>query len=383
MKIAIIGNFPPRRCGIAEFTADFASSIYKAGADVLNIAMNDREEGYEYGSEVDLQIRSTHREAYALCGEVIEKNGCTALSLQHEYGIFGGKDGEWILDLAENTSVPIFTTLHTVLQDPSPNQYRILNELAQRSTKLVTMAEKGRQLLQDVYGVNPKKIEVIPHPIPSNTESGRAEFRMKNNLGDEPVLATFGLLSPNKGIEDMIRAMAVIRESHSTAKYVVAGRTHPHIQLNQGEEYRERLVTLISELGLENNIVWIDRFVSKAELLAMLTAIEIYVTPYHNMHQITSGTLSYAFGLGNAVVSTPYWHAQELLGQGRGVLVPPADPQSLAKAITRLLDNPDQIRKLQMEAKSIGRNWTWDVIAESYMNLIADTVGTSPEYVTA
>lgn len=383
MRLAIIGNFPPRRCGIAEFTSDFATSIADAGVDVLNIALNDSEEGYEYGPEVDLQILATERRAYALCADEIAARGCTAISLQHEFGIFGGPDGEWILELTGKSRLPIVTTLHTILQHPSDNQYRIMRQLAEHSTKLITMANKGKELLKTIYDIDPRKIEVVPHPIPSIR--GVSPHTLKENLSltSEPVLATFGLLSPNKGIEDMIRALAVVKACHPTVRYIIAGRTHPHILREHGEEYRDSLKNLTRELNLDENIIWMDRFVGKSELLELLLGIDVYVTPYHNLQQITSGTLSYAFGLGNAVVSTPYWHAQEVLSGGRGILVPPKEPTALGGALTRLLDHPEKISAMRMAARSIGQSWTWECIAHSYRDLFDKIHEPTPDYVTA
>ncbi len=373
-NIAFIGNSLPRRCGIATFTADLQQAVSKAQAYVATaiVAMTDHGHVYEYPPEVHLAIADDKRDEYIRAADILNAGNFDVTCLQHEFGIFGGEDGDHIVELLSRLKMPVVTTLHTVLAEPSPGQRRALNKIVDRSAKVVVMAEKGRTLLSEAYHVPDDKIEVVPHGIPDMPFSEPAISKAALGFDGRSVILTFGLLSPNKGIEVMIDAMPLILQSRPDAVYVILGATHPNLVRDQGEAYRESLMKRVQDLGIDESVVFLDRFVDKATLLDFISMCDVYATPYFNEAQMTSGTLAYSFGLGKPVVSTPYWHAQELLADGRGVLVPFGDSTAIGREIASLLINDKRRDAMRMRAYQTSRPMTWQRTAERYLALFSE-----------
>ena len=328
--------------------------------------MNDRD-GYVYPDCVRYQIAEKEKTDYQFAADFINQNGYDVLSIQHEYGIFGGVAGSYILNLAREAKMPIVTTLHTVLQHPSAAQKVVLDELLQLSERVIVMSHKAVEFLVTVHGMSEDKIDLIPHGIPKVSSSASKPFRRILNIPG-PMILTFGLLSPDKGIQYVIEAMPEIVQELPGATYVVVGATHPNIRASAGEKYRESLVKLADDLGVSSNVRFVDRFVESSELINYLGAMDIYVTPYLNPKQITSGTLAYAVGAGKAVISTPYWYAQELLAEGRGVLVPFKDSDSISDAVVSLQNDPDARIEMGQKAAAYGRLMLWPEVGASYLN---------------
>ncbi|HEY6456991.1 MAG TPA: glycosyltransferase family 4 protein [Steroidobacteraceae bacterium] len=370
-RFAFIGNSLPRRCGIATFTTDLQQAIANLRADIHTgiVAMTDHGHAYEYPSAVQLQINDGKLEEYVQAADFLNTRKFEVVSLQHEFGIFGGDAGSHILALLWRLCMPIVTTLHTVLSEPKPNQRDVLIRIIDASAKVVVMAEKARELLGTVYAVPGNKIEVIPHGVPDFDFVAPDSAKAKLGFSGKAVILTFGLLSPNKGIEVMIDAMPAILERRPDAVYVVLGATHPNLVRQEGEGYRQRLMARVQSLGLGERVVFLDQFVDRARLLDFIAMCDVYVTPYLNEAQMTSGTLAYSFGLGKAVVSTPYWHARELLANGRGILVPFGDAAKIGTEIAGLLT--DDVRRDAMRARSYagGRSMTWERTAERYLSV--------------
>ena len=373
-KIAVLGNFLPRQCGIATFTHDlvqgFASLDNHVSVDV--IAMNDGHE-YAYGPQVVHQIEANDLDAYLRAADFINEGGYDALSIQHEYGIFGGEAGSYLLHLLREVNMPIITTLHTVLREPNQAQRQVTGELLQLSEKVVVMSEKAIEFLTSLYGIARSNVELIPHGIPDFSKTDGAALRASLNI-DGPMILTFGLLSPDKGIQYAIQALPKILESRPGSVYVVLGATHPNIRENVGETYRESLVALASEIGVSDQVRFVDSFVSQEELIEYLVAADIYITPYLNPHQITSGTLAYALGAGKAVISTPYWYAEELLGQGRGMLVPFRDSEAIADAVIRLGIDDEAFHTMGAKASKFCSQMRWRTVAARYSEVMVDAV---------
>ena len=326
-QIAFLGNHLPRQCGIATFTADLSGAIAAefSNTDCFVVAMNDAGKQYAYPPRVRFEVAESDIGSYRGAAEFLNANKIDVVSVQHEYGIFGGQAGNYLLTILRNLRMPIVTTVHTMLGKPDSMQRRAMNEIVRLSKRLVVMSAHGAALLHNVHGVPKDKIDIIPHGIPSVPVAGRS----KKQLGIEgkSVILTFGLLSPDKGIEHVIDALPAILTRNPNTVYVVLGATHPHIKERYGESYRESLERRAQELGVESSVIFHNRFVGHGELVKFLAAADIYVTPYLKPEQSTSGTLAYAVGSGKAVISTPYLYARELLADGRGILVPPRDSQ--------------------------------------------------------
>ena len=368
LRIAFIGNSLPRRCGIATFTSDLQQAVEasRPGTETAIVAMNDRGQSYAYPQVVQMQIQDEKLEDYVRTADALNAGKFDAVSLQHEFGIFGGEAGAHLLTLLSRLNMPIVTTLHTVLSEPSPMQRRVLNDIVALSAKVIVMAEKGRELLRSTYAVPAEKIEVIPHGIPDAPFADPDAAKSRLGFAGKPTILTFGLLSKNKGIEVMIDAMPEILRRKPDAVYVVLGATHPNLVRDQGEEYRESLVARVYAQGVEKHVVFLDRFVDKPTLLDFISMSDVYVTPYLNESQMTSGTLAYSFGMGKAVVSTPYWHARELLADGRGVLVPFNDVAATGAEIAGLLTDDPRRERMRKRAYASSRSMTWERTASSY-----------------
>ncbi len=372
-SIVLIGNHLPRQCGIATFTTHLLESIALNVPDKAcwTIAMNDRPEGHSYPSQVRFEINQNQLNEYSLAADLCNLNQVDVVCLQHEYGIFGGKRGSFIIELLRDLKMPVVTTLHTILKDPNLQDRHIMVQLAELSDRLVVMSERSVEFLRDIYQVPEEKIVLIHHGIPDVPFVESAAYKDKFGVTGKQIILTFGLLSPGKGIEVVIDALPEIVKAHPQAIYMVVGATHPHLKAEQGEDYRNSLYLRAKELGVSDYIVFHDRFVADEDLLAFIGAADIYVTPYQNEAQIISGTLAYALGMGKAVVSTPYWHAQELLADGRGRLVPFRDAAALAREVIDLLDHPDECRAIQERAYQYGRKMIWSNVGRLYLDTFA------------
>lgn len=373
-RLALVGNFLPRRCGIATFTTDLHAALQAQGRDldVFAVAMNDVPEGYRYPEAVRFDIRQNSLSDYRHTADYLNYGRVDLVCVQHEYGIYGGEDGSYVLDLMRELRMPIVTTLHTVLQTPTPGQRKTLLQIAQLSDRLVVMSGKAKEILREVYGVPESKVALIHHGIPEMPFVDPNYYKDQFGVEGKKVVLTFGLLSPGKGIEHMVRALPKIVAKHPDAVYIVLGCTHPHVKRMHGESYRQSLQSLARQLGVADHLVFHDRFVELSELQEFLGCADIYVTPYLNREQITSGTLTYALGAGKAVVSTPYWHAEELLADGRGVLVPFADPDALAEAINALLDSNVERHAMRKRAYQYTRSMVWPEIGRQYLELFEE-----------
>src|SRR5436853_2108645 len=365
-RVALLGNHLPRQCGIATFTTDLSDAISAVDPDLdcFVLAMNDGRHQHAYPGRVRFELTDSDAGAYTRAADFLNVNAIDVISVQHEYGIFGGKAGSHLLPLLRELRMPIVTTLHTILASPNLHQRRVMDEITALSDRLVVMTAGAAEILSDVHGVAAEKIDVIPHWIPNVPFAGS-----KNRLGVEgrPLILTFGLLSPDKGIEHVIDALPTILAHYPDAVYIVLGATHPHIIERQGETYRLMLEDRAKRLGVDGNIIFHNRFVSQSELSEFLAAADIYITPYLNPEQITSGTLAYALGAGKAVISTPYAYARELLAEGRGILVPWKDAPTIAAEVVGLLEDPERLRELRSRAAEHGQSMRWPAVAESYL----------------
>lgn len=368
-KVAFLGDYLPRKCGIATFTSDLRCAVATGfpAVQCLVVPVNDVAGGYDYPAEVRFEIAEQDFSSYSRAADFLNITGVDVICLQHEFGIFGGPAGSHVLALLREVRMPIVTTLHTVLREPNAEQRRVMRDLARLSTRLVVMSEKGWTFLRDVYQVPEAKIDIIPHGIPNLPFADPNYFKDEFGLAGKQVLLTFGLLSPNKGIEFALRALPDIIREFPNIVYVVLGQTHPNLQRGEGEAYRLSLERLAQDLGVQKHAVFFNRFVELEELMRFIGATDIYLTPYLTEAQITSGTLAYAFGSGNAVVSTPYWHAQELLAAERGKLVPFRDAQAIASAVIELLRDEPLRHTLRKNAYKLGRDMVWSRVAQLYM----------------
>lgn len=368
-RIAFIGNYLPRQCGIATFTTDLCESIsdeYK-GTACIALPVNDTEDGYEYPARVRFELTEKDIESYRRAADFLNINNVDMVSLQHEYGIFGGRAGSYILTLLRELRMPIVTTLHTILQNPNPDQRRVLKEIVALSDRVVVMSKRGVEFLKSIYDVPEEKIDLIPHGIPDVPFMDPSFHKDLFGVEGKHVLLSFGLLSANKGIENVISALPSILEKFPNVVYMIVGATHPHVVEKEGESYRMSLQWLAIEKGVEKNVIFYNRFVSIEELIQFIGASDIYITPYLDVAQITSGTLAYTLGAGKAVISTPYWYAEEMLADERGVLIPFSDPLALADHVIALLGNESKRHAMRKRAYLYGRDMVWQKVAHRYM----------------
>jgi glycosyltransferase involved in cell wall biosynthesis len=367
--VAFIGNHLPRRCGIATFTHDLHHAVSTTRPDIETcvVAMTDPGCAYDYPPAVRFQIHDEKIGAYVQAAEFLNNAGFDVVSLQHEYGIFGGEAGSNIIELLSRLEMPIVTTLHTVLAQPTTGQRNVIRQISESSAKVVVMSEKGRALLRSVHDVPARKIEVIAHGIPDFPFLESHHAKAKCGFAGKTVILTFGLLSPSKGIETVIDAMPGVIKSCPNAVYVILGATHPNLVRDQGEAYRESLTARVQALGIKDQVVFFDHFVDQATLLDFISMCDVYVTPYLTEAQMTSGTLAYSFGLGKAVVSTPYWHAKELLSDGRGILVPFGDAKAVSTEISGLLTDDARRNAMRKRAYAASRSMTWVQTAKRYL----------------
>jgi glycosyltransferase involved in cell wall biosynthesis len=368
-RIAVIGNYLPRQCGIATFTTDLCSAISAeyGNARLLALPVNDTLEGYDYPARVRWSLAQDDLTAYQEAAEFLNFNNIDMVCLQHEYGIFGGQAGSHILHLLRRLKMPLVTTLHTVLREPDPNQLMVMEEIAELSDRLIVMSQLSSQFLQEIFKIPGSKIDMVPHGVPDLPFLDPNFYKDKFGVEGKAVLLTFGLLSPNKGIENVIRALPQILSRHKNVVYIVAGATHPHILRREGDRYRASLQALAKEMGVESQVMFHNRFVSPEEMVEFIGAADIYITPYQHEAQVVSGTLAYALGAGKAIISTPYWHAIELLDDRRGALVPFQNPDAIAQKTIELLDTPAIRHAMRKRAYLFAREMIWKRVAQGYM----------------
>ena len=368
-RIAFIGTSLPRQCGIATFTGDLSDALARTfrQAEVFVVPVNDIKEGYDYPDRVWFEITEKDVASYRRAADFLNINNVDVVNLQHEFGIFGGPAGSHILILLRELRMPTVITLHTILHEPEPTQRAVMEELAELSDGLVVMTNRSAELLREVYGIEEHKIEIIPHGIPDVPFVDPSFYKDKFGVEGKNVLLTFGLLGPSKGIECVIEALPAIIDRHPDTVYIILGATHPTLKRHQGEIYRLSLQQLARECGVESRVIFHNRFVSAEELTEFLGAADLYVTPYLNAAQAVSGTLAFAVGAGKAIVSTPYWHAEELLAEERGVLAPIGDSDAIAEAVIGLLDDPVRRDAMRKRAYLFGRDMIWPKVARRYM----------------
>jgi glycosyltransferase involved in cell wall biosynthesis len=372
IRIAVIGNHLPRQCGIATFTTDLCNAIAAeyGAAQLLVVAINDGQSSYQYPERVRFEISEGDLASYREAAEFLNAGNVDLVCLQHEYGIFGGKSGNYIIELLKHLRMPVITTLHTVLREPNLDQRVVMHKIAARSERLIVMSQHSSRILQEVFGVRAEKIDLIPHGIPDLPFEQPDLYKNRFSCQDKSVLLTFGLLSPNKGFESVIQAMPGILARHSNAVYMIAGATHPHVRAREGDRYRLELQALAKKLGVEQQVLFVNRFVAPEEMAALVGSADIYITPYCHEAQAVSGTLAFALGAGKAIISTPYWHAAEVLDHGRGMLVPFESPAAIAKATFALLDDDKARQAMRERAYLYSRPMIWKRVAQSYMGSI-------------
>lgn len=373
-KVAILGDYPPRKCGIATFTRDLRDAVaeLKPAWDCPVISVTDPGSRYDYPPEVRFEIPEPDAPSYLRAAHFLNLSHADVLCVQHEFGIFGGPAGSHILGLLRRARMPTVVTLHTVLNQPDGEQRSAFEELIDCASKLVVMSRRAAAMLQEIHGVSPGKIAIIPHGIPDMPFVDPNYYKDQFGVAGCPVLLTFGLLSPAKGVEYGIKALPAIVEKHPSAVYFILGATHPNLLRNDGETYRNSLEALAGDLGVEKNVRFVNRYVDQRELCEFIGAADIYLTPYLNEAQITSGTLAYCFGAGKAVVSTPYWHAAELLADGRGELVPFRDAAAIAGAVNELLVHEPRRHAMRKQAYLMGREMVWSQVAQGYADVFEE-----------
>jgi len=368
-RVAVIGNYLPRKCGIATFTTDLCDALHTKydATELLALPVNDTAEGYSYPPRIRFELSQDELASYRQAADFLNFSNIDLVCLQHEYGIFGGPAGAHILELLRRLQMPVVTTLHTVLRDPNTDQHIVMQEIAALSDRMIVMSRQSSEILQEVFHVPISKIDLIPHGIPDLAFTDPTFYKDAFGTEGKDVLLTFGLLSPNKGIENVIQALPAILSRHSNVVYMVSGVTHPHVLRHEGEKYRQSLQKLARDLGVEANVIFRNRFVSPEELVELIGAADIYITPYKHKGQVVSGTLAYALSAGKAIISTPYLHAIELLDEERGVLVPFDDPEAIAAKTIELLDNGTARHAMRKRAYLYSRDMVWNRVAQQYM----------------
>ncbi len=372
-KISFLSTYPPRSCGIATFTQDLVRELAKTGTVEPRIAaIND--DSYDYPPEVEFTLNQNEAPSYVEAAEKINLSGAKALMVEHEYGIYGGEWGEDVLKLTHRLQIPYFVTLHTVLQNPDGKQRSILSELAAKSAKVITMAENTVGTLKSIYGIDSGKVAVIPHGVPEFPRRERDSLKKDFGCEGRFVVSTFGLLSPGKGLEYGIDAIAKTAVKYPDILYFILGKTHPVIKRSNGEEYRERLEKRVKDLGIENNVRFVNKYLTKEEIVDYLQLSDVYMTPYLGREQAVSGTLAYAAGYGRVIVSTPYIYAREMLGGGRGLLADFCSGDSLAEKIAFIIGHPDDKREMERKMSEFGKPMMWSRVAQKYVNVLSSAL---------
>lgn len=379
-KVAFLSTYPPRECGLATFTQDLVRELDKMEIldkpGVIAVSNND----YTYSGRVMMELWQHDRESYKNVADAVNNSDVELLVVEHEYGIFGGEAGEYILDLVDNLKIPFVTTLHTVLPEPSEKQREVLRLLGEKSTKIVTMAKNTKPILERVYDIASSKIEMIHHGVPYRILESREKLKKKHGLSGRSLVSTFGLLSPGKGLEYGIEAIAKAAKEHKDILYLILGQTHPCVKKESGEVYREKLIKLVDSLGIGEHVRFVDKYLSKDEIMHYLQMSDIYMTSYLGKDQAVSGTLAYAVGCGRVIVSTPYSYAREMLSEGRGLLAGFNDADSLARHIMYVLNNPKAKKEMEEKTLSVGKTMMWEEVANHYAQFFIDILeGLKPQ----
>ena len=366
-NIGFLSTFPPRECGLATFTEDLVHEISKITLIQPSVIAVVDKEDYK-NSQVKCKLNQHDRTSYLMTA-FWANNNVDLLIIEHEYGIFGGECGEYIIDLARALNIPFIVTTHTVLLEPSAKQRTVLRDLGRLSTKVVTMAESSIPILAGTYGIESEKLVFIPHGVPNLHVESREKLKADHGLQDRKVISSFGLISPAKGLEYGIEAVAKVVPDYENLVYLILGKTHPCVKASMGEKYRQSLIDLAESLGVQDNIKFIDKYLTKEEVITYLHLSDIYMTPYLSKEQAVSGTLAYAMGCGRVIVSTPYRYAEEMLGDGRGMLAKFRDADSMASCIRTVLGNPERKKEMEMKTLTVGRTMTWATVADQYAEL--------------
>ncbi len=368
IKVLFLSTYPPRACGIATFTQDLIGELEKTGRIEASVAaMNDAD--YSYPDKVKFTIEQQNEDAYAEAAEKINSSGFDLLMVEHEYGIFGGKWGKYLLNLTERLKIPYLVTLHTVLPNPGDQQREIMGRLAAGCRKIITMAGNTVDILQNTYGINRKKIEVVHHGVPEYPVAERDTLKKELGLTGRFIVSTFGLIGPGKGLEYGIEAIARVAKRHPEILYLILGQTHPVIKRNEGEKYREKLERTVKNFGLENKVRFVNRYLKIEEIIRYLQLSDVYMTPYLGKDQAVSGTLAYAVGYGRVILSTPYLYAREMLADGRGLLADFRNPAALAEQIEKVIQHPDQQEKMEQRTLALGKTMYWGQVAQNYLRI--------------
>lgn len=381
-SIAFLSTYPSRECGIATFTEDLVTEMDRIGKLDIHIIAINNEEKCQYSHRVIGEIRQNERDDYIEIAKKLNESKIDLLVIEHEYGIYGGDHGEYVLDLINHLEIPVVTTLHTILQTPSPKQRYIINELGKKSEKIITMASNTQEMLHSIYGIEASKIEFIHHGVPKRAFKSRESLKIKHDLENRQIISTFGLIGPGKGIEHGIEAIGKVVNAfndenpirdNSDLIYLILGQTHPTLK-EKGTAYRNKLVDLVEHLNLHDNVKFINKYLEKDEIIEYLQMSDIYMTPYLNKDQAVSGTLAYAVGYGKAIVSTPYLYAKEMMSGGNGLLAEFSNPESLGNCIKQILQEPLKKSKMEKDTAKIGKEMYWDKIALQYSKVLLDTI---------
>lgn len=377
-NIAFLSTYPPRECGIATFTEDLINALGNIGIINTHVIAISNSENCSYDNKVMAEIRQDEQNDYIEMAKRLNASNIDLLVIEHEYGIYGGEHGEYILDLVNNLEIPVVTTLHTILSEPGPKQRFIINELGKKSEKMITMARNTKQMLHSIYGVELEKIEVIHHGIPQKLVQSRETLKKKFGYENRQIISTFGLIGPGKGIEHGIEAIAKVISGSDNREvlYLILGQTHPALK-EAGTAYRNKLEELVNKLDLDRNIKFVNKYLSKDEIIQYLQLSDIYMTPYLAKDQAVSGTLAYAVGYGRAIVSTPYLYAKEMLSEGRGLLAEFSSPDSLADSIKKILQDPDKKTMMERKTAKLGKTMYWDKVALHYTNILLSIITAS------
>jgi len=377
-NIAFLSTYPPRECGLATFTQDLVTAIDSIGIIDTNVIAINNIVNSAYDSKVIAEIGQHEQNDYLKLAKKLNASDIDLLVIEHEYGIFGGEYGNYILDLINNIEIPVVTTLHTVLPEPDLKQRLIVNTLGKKSAKIVTMAKNTKQILQSVYGVDPQKIEVIHHGVPKKLIQSREALKKKYGYENKQIISTFGLIGPGKGIEHGIEAISKVVKENKDVLYLILGQTHPALK-EEGQAYRNKLEELVEKLNLGQNVNFINKYLSKDEIIQYLQLSDMYMTPYLGKDQAVSGTMAYAVGYGRAIVSTPYLYAKEMLSDGRGLLAEFNNPESLADRIKYILQNPDKKAEMERETMKLGSTMYWDKVAQCYIDVFSSIIESVPK----
>ncbi|WP_061215316.1 glycosyltransferase family 4 protein [Syntrophomonas wolfei] len=378
MILLNLGTYPPKQCGIATFSMDLRNSLLINGNEVKVMAVSDNSYQYHYTDEVLFNLKQNHKQSYIRAANYLNKAPLELIIIQHEYGIYGGSEGQYIMELVRLLHKPFVLITHTVLPRPSKRQKQVLNYLCSRASAIVCMTRRSEHLLSDLYEAPPELIQVIPHGVPEFKEQTQDSLKEKYGLQGRDLISTFGLIGPGKGLELGIQAMAQIVKEHPPTTYLILGQTHPMLKKQEGEKYRHMLEDMVVNLGLEHNVVFVNKFLSDEELGEYLYMSDIYLSPYPNKDQAVSGTMAFAIGCGRAIVSTSYAYACEFLSGGRGLLAAEADPEELAGLMKKILTNPVLKQSLQDNALKLGKSWSWPSVGQQYTQLFEQLLGETP-----